>query len=215
MIGKEIFIVGAGISLEGFDFSKLEDQTTIAVNRSVQDVPEPTYFLTADSGIASQVRSYIDGIDTVKVLVYTPTHRRVKLFRNAFADFDVIIKYSGGNPTVPIGFRFNEFQSGQNSGFCALQFAVIMGYSPIYLLGIDLVATGGRFCRHQDKPMGFQRVLDEFFAYFEKALTVLRQTDIKVCSCSPVSRLNSIIPYVSIDNALYNSNLKNSLESSL
>ena len=200
---KEIFIIGAGSSFQGFDFSKLKDKETIAVNKSIKDVPNPTYFFTADSGIASNVVEWTEGIDTIKVLAYSVTHKRFEKFEKAFPNFDFIIKYGSGNPKPDIGFRFGEFQPGQNSGFSALQFAVIMGYTPIYLLGFDLTSDKqGRIHRHDTKSQSFQFTLNEFYDYFKKGLEILKTTDIKVYSCFPISRLNKIIPFLDIDYVL-------------
>lgn len=194
----EIFIVGAGESLRGFDYSRLRDRETVAVNKVIRDVPHATYFLTADSGIASNVLDWTRGSDAVKVLAYTPGHRRLEKFQKTFLDFDVVVKYSGGNPCPDMGFRFGQFQAGGNSGFCALQFAVIMGYSPIYLLGIDL--RGGHL--YDTKTRRWPTLLNEFHGAWVKGLKVLEKTNVETYSCSPVSRLNDVIQYKNIDEVL-------------
>lgn len=209
-MSKEIFIVGGGPSLQGFSFDKLRDKETIAVNKAVLEVPNPTYFLTADSGIAFNVVELTKGIDTIKVLAYSATHKRIGLLRSSFANFHLVIRYKGKNPIerktigMPdIGFNFDEFQPGQNSGFCALQFAVIMGYSPIYLLGFDLTSNeNGKLHRHYDKSQRWQSTLDEFFGFFKRGLIALEGSDVKVFSCSSISRLNGIIPFLDIDKVL-------------
>ena len=45
--GQDIFVVGTGTSLRGFDFSQLEGRITIALNNAV-DFFVPTYFLFSD-----------------------------------------------------------------------------------------------------------------------------------------------------------------------
>ena len=42
------FVVGGGPSLNGFDFTQLNEFDTIAVNKSVEYIPNPTYFITTD-----------------------------------------------------------------------------------------------------------------------------------------------------------------------
>ena len=194
----EIFIVGAGESLRGFDYARLRDRETVAVNKVIQDLPSATYFLTADSGIASNVLNWTTHVNAVKVLAYTPTHRRLEKFQKTFLDFDIVIKYSGGNPCPDMGFKFGEFQPGGNSGFCALQFAVIMGYSPIYLLGIDL--KGGHI--YDAKTLRWPTLLSQFYDAWVRGLKVLEKTAFEVYSCSPISRLNDVIPYKNIDEVL-------------
>jgi len=118
-------------------------------------------------------------------------------------NFDLVVKYSGGNPCPPMGLKFGEFQSGGNSGFCALQFAVIMNYSPIYLLGFDLTDVNGEFCRRQKKELRYMKKMLKWYNYFKAGLSVVKdKTNIEVFSCSPISKLNSVIPYIPIDKAV-------------
>lgn len=199
-----IFIIGSGESLKNFNYEKLKDKETIAVNKVIQEIPHATYWLTADSGIASNVNSWTKGSSAKKILCYSSTHKRFHKFQNVWTQFDIVIKYGGGNHVhkLPIGFRWGEFQPGQNSGFCALQFAVIMGYSPIYLLGFDL--GGGHL--YDTKSRNWPRLLDEFYIYFKRGLEKLKETNIEVYSCSPISRLNNIIDYRDIKEVLCDNN---------
>jgi len=199
----EIFIVGAGLSLQGFDFNLLKDKTTIAVNRSIKDLSNATYFVTADSGIARDLETWVENKNPIKVLCYTPTHKKYSVLAEAIPNFDLVVKYSGGNPCPPMGLKFGEFQSGGNSGFCALQFAVLMNYSPIYLLGFDLTDVNGEFCRRQKKELRYMKKMLKWYNYFKAGLSVVKEkTDIEVFSCSPISKLNSVIPYIPIDKAM-------------
>ncbi len=197
----EIFVVGAGESLRGFDFSRLRDRETVAVNKVIRDLPDATYWLTADSGIASNVIDWTRDTKAIRVLAYSPTHKHIDRFQKVFVDFDVVIQYSDTWRTSPcpdIGFKFGEFQPGGNSGFCALQFAVIMGYSPIYLLGIDL--CGGHI--YDTKTRRWPTLLDEFYGAWTRGLKILKKTSVEVYSCSPVSRLNDVIEYKNVDEVL-------------
>jgi len=48
-VNKDIcFVVGGGPSLNGFDFSLLNGFDAIAVNKAVEYIPNPTYFITTD-----------------------------------------------------------------------------------------------------------------------------------------------------------------------
>ena len=44
----EVFIVGGGTRLSGFDFNKLKNKNVIAVNKSICYVPNANYFITMD-----------------------------------------------------------------------------------------------------------------------------------------------------------------------
>ena len=101
---------------------------------------------------------------------------------------------------------FNDFRTGLNSGYCALQLAILLGYEKIYLLGIDLNPTSST---HYHKGYGtkikrFHALLLDYFKHFKEGLEQIKKDDkgIEVISCSPTSKLNSIIQYQNIEEVL-------------
>lgn len=211
-MNKECYIIGGGMSLEGFDFSTLRDVDTIAVNKSVFFVPDPTYFITTDYSFLNKMKnqnlySKFTKLSVSKIFVvqsFLPyivedkgriADTRFKLVYN-LKDFDMIIK---SNKDRGMGFSFSDFRSGVNSGFCALQLAVLLGYEKIYLLGIDLQAEkqthyhGG----YAQNIRRFRKNLHLYYKYFVKGIHELKRKkpEIKVISRSPNSKLNRIIPY--------------------
>lgn len=211
---KEVFIIGGGSSLRGFDFEKLRYEDTIAVNMAALDVPDPTYCITADSGIFRKInKGYFKGIDTTWVLVTNPNHATMKWIDGKFINHktgfvynlfsvNMVIRNSG---TDGIGFSFKDFKTGYNSGFCGLQLAVLLGYKKIHLLGFDLLPEGSR-CHYHEKYHGRKidnQTFEKYYNNFVLALDIIkRQTDIQIISCSSISKLNSIIPYKPISNTL-------------
>jgi len=202
----EVYIVGGGSSLKDFDFYQLKDKDTIAVNMSSLDVPSPTYCITADSGTFRKIQEgYFKEVKTTWVLVTNPNHctmqwqygRFINIKNNYVYDLfavNMVIKNAGVDG---IGFTFDDFRTGYNSGFCALQLAVLLGYKKIYLLGIDL--TQGIDCHYHNRYHGRKIDTESFDRYYNNfviALKILkRKTDIEVVSCSKISRLNGIIPF--------------------
>ena len=200
---RKVFIIGGGKSLDGYDFNRLKDKDTIAVNVSALDVPNPTYCITADSSIFRKVQEgYFKDIDTTWVLVTNPEHCSMKFRNGKFVHkngfvynlfcMNMVIRNAG---VEGIGFSFSDFRTGYNSGFCALQLAVLLGYDKIHLLGFDLV--GAHYHKHYSSN---QRIgvkdFEKFYQNFVLALGILKtQTNIKVISRSKISRLNSIITY--------------------
>jgi len=209
---KKIYIVGGGSSLRAFNFSRLRDKETIAVNKSIFHVPDPNYFITTDYTFMRKITRNLILFrkdKATKIFVVNYDNKYIKdvggkivdtRFRLTYdlSEFDVIIKSrkNGG-----IGFSFKDFRCGASSGYCALQFAVIMGYKEIYLLGIDLTTTS-RTHFHEgygESRIFFQNRLNLYYQYFVEGIKYLKKnTDIKVYSCSKISRLNSFIPYVEL-----------------
>jgi len=211
-MNRPIYIVGGGSSLKEFDFSKLKDKDTIVVNKSYSYVPNLDYFITMDYSFLNKIENnlkdfnttkifianldndYIDYINRTKNLSYKPIS-----FNYNLKDFDIIIK---SYKSEGIGFRWNDFRNGINSGFCGLQLAVLLNYEAVYLLGIDLITTEKTHFHsgYNESIESFQKKLDIYYENFKKALVELRQKrpNIKVYSCSQISRLNSILEYKSI-----------------
>jgi len=215
----EIFVVGGGPSLKGFDFGLLKGRQTIVVNKSIFDVADPSFFITTDftflrkidHNVFSNKRiskvfiaclnfSYM--VENVGRIVDTRSNLVYQL-----NDFDVIIK---SYKCDGIGYTFNDFRNGRNSGYCALQLAVLLGYKRIYLMGIDLCTVGAKQSvkTHYHNGYGedqrsFSKKLVEYRRYFEIGLKQITQdTDIEVISLSQFSLLNKTIPHKNIKDVL-------------
>ena len=105
-----------------------------------------------------------------------------------------------------IGWNFHDFRHGNNSGYCAFQLALIMGYKTIYLLGIDL-DTNQENKLYYHSGYGSDNFLENNFPNYRRHWQVgleklKKYSNIKVFSCSPISWLNKYIPYKSIDKVL-------------
>jgi len=174
------------------------------------DVPNPTYCITADSTIFRKVQEgYFKEVETTWVLVTNPNHCTMKWQDGKFVHkngyiynlfcMNMIIR----NADVEgIGFTFNNFKTGYNSGFSGFQLAVLLGYKKIYLLGFDLVS--GERCHYHDRYKGRKIKKESFDKYYDNFVIALKkikeETDIEVSSCSPISRLNEMIQYTSFNN---------------
>jgi len=209
---KEIYIIGGGPSLTGFDFNSLKNKDTITVNKSILDVPDPNYFITVDYTFLRKLKvskSRFTSIDTTKIFVadfHFPfiqekngriVDTRIGLIYD-LQDFNMIIK---AKQTSGIGYEYKDFRTGINSGYCALQLAVLLGYKKIYLLGIDLNKElithyhGG----YGEKPAVFNTRVPNYLQEFKHGLKQIKQDNqVEVFSCSPISALNSIIEYVNL-----------------
>lgn len=213
---NRVFVVGGGASLKGFDFDRLANEDTIAVNKAMFSLPA-TYFITMDYTFLRKVNiQEFRKSKASKVFIANlePTYMEEaegKIVDTRFSlvyalnDFDLVVKsrQSGG-----IGTTFRDFRSGKNSGFCGLQLAVLLRYEEIYLLGMDLNAPGATHYHggYGEAKERFKTKLEAYFECFSTALQTLLvlRPDIRVISCSPMSRLNGIIGYSKIDEVLSN-----------
>jgi len=154
-INKDIcFVVGGGPSLNGFDFSRLNGFDTIAVNKAVEYIQNPTYFITTDYSYFIKASLPIDQIKLKTYRSYfiaNMSHDYMKLQNNQIVDtrrnfiYEDLYKYDGviqSSNKDTFGSSINEFSHGENSGHCGIQLALLLGYKKIYLLGFDLNNEG-------------------------------------------------------------------------
>lgn len=149
-----VFIVGGGPSLKNMDLSFLNDEDVICVNKAIDLVKNPKYFITMDYSffgkIGSSVRSVVSKAQSSHFIVnkqhtyiqnvggvYTDTRHNLR-YEGLHYFSSVISSYKETNEISGFGQNMTEFCHGDNSGYCAVQFAVIAGYKEIYLLGFDL-----------------------------------------------------------------------------
>jgi hypothetical protein len=213
-----VFIIGGGASLKDFDFSVLTDQDTICVNKSIEYVPDPTYFVTMDYTYLAKSNmpiSYFskNGVATVFIV---NTSGSVKLNKNnQYFDNRVGVEYSRLNEfnftieadsiinnSTGFGSSISTFSHGDNSGFCAIQLALILGYEKICLLGFDMNSNNGTHF-HNDY-LNRTNIKQKVSAYKETLESAIRlsKNKSKIFSCSDKSSLNNSIKYVNFEEML-------------
>lgn len=212
---SKVFVVGGGPSLQGFDFSLLSNEFTIITNKSILHTPNPNYFISVDYTFLGKIdRLAFKSNSATKVFVADFSYPFLKEINGQIIDtrsnlvyelddFDIVVRAheQGG-----IGRTFKEFRTGRNSGFCALQLAVILGFEEIYLLGVDLCFNT---CTHYHEGYGesereFNKKLEEYYHFFVKGIKELKKKSLctKIYSCSPTSKLNTCIPFCSVEEVL-------------
>jgi hypothetical protein len=152
------FIVGGGPSLYNFNFERLANEDTICVNDSVWYVPNPTAFITMDftfcgkHNLVGPPDLYREGRSKAfvespayKVFVVAFSGERLGMTDHGVIDRNIGLEYDLRlfNETIfvsaygGIGTTKDDFRCGSESGYSAIQLAVVMGYKNIYLLGMD------------------------------------------------------------------------------
>jgi hypothetical protein len=152
---KEVcFVVGGGPSLSGFDFNKLNGFDTIAINKAVEFIQNPTYFITTDYSYFLKAALPIEKIKQKTQHTYFVANMEppyMSFQNNQVVDtrrnfvYEDLYQYTGviqSNKTTGFGSTLTEFSHGSNSGHCGIQLALLLGYKKIYLLGFDLNTEG-------------------------------------------------------------------------
>lgn len=216
-MNKPVYIVGGGSSLKSFNFSHLNDKTTIAINQAIFHIENCDYFITEDYSFIHRLKKrekiqMLNDIKATKIFVAQLGLSYLKYMNGKLIDtrtnlvyylepFDMIIHC---DKTGGIGLTFDDFRDGNFSGFAALQFAVIMGFNPIYLLGFDFTFQNkthfheGYFHRdYENFAREFKKKLHTYYNFFKDGLKELqaKRPDIKIYNCSKISKLNEILEY--------------------
>jgi len=212
---RSVFIIGGGTSLQNFDFSRLAFQDTIAVNKAIFDTPFPKYFITSDYTFLRKINlTAFNCIKTTKVFIANKSHKYLREINGRIIDtrlnliynlecFNVIIKsYTRSG----MGYNFADFRNGENSGFCALQLAAILGYEKVYLLGIDLTCMEKTHYHegYKQNPTKFTQKLNIYYEEFIKGIIQYRKLfpTREIISCSSISRLNDTLQYENIKDII-------------
>ena len=150
--GRPIFVLSTGTSLRGFDFRRLDGQVTIGVNRIVEYYhPSIMFFVdvTAKTTHARALRGYHGTViagpgaaphgTAATVFEINPDNRPRP---EQPASLEEALRLWASEPRV-VGRTFNERLYGLGAGCQALHAAMLLGGSPIFLLGYDFYEDRG------------------------------------------------------------------------
>lgn len=195
--GRRCILIGGGPSLLNFDFSILDGELTIGVNKS---------FTTYSSQInyAMDMRFYDmlthptrDNQDAQELHKKWIPYEGIKLFLRGSRKFrlDSSVYYVEGLPSAALSFDLSKgIFPGNNSGFGALMLAIALGCKRIGLLGFDLKVEKGRTHWHNGYPHQeanqMQEKLDRFIPFFEDFAPVIKQQGIEIINFSKDSKLS-------------------------
>jgi len=137
--GQRCFLIGGGPSLQNFDWTRLEGELTIGVNRT----PEafyPTINFSMDTRFARWVREkkYGEEFDT-RWRGYKGYKVWLETGPNIPSDAFTLVSAGGDKFTESMR---EGLGGGCNSGYGALNLAYCLGADPIYLLGYDMKGLG-------------------------------------------------------------------------
>ena len=191
--GRRCFIVGGGPSLKGFNFPRLNQELTIAVNRSFEYF-EPSVILWMDyQTFYMDLMKGVFGDEARRRFMSSPALKVTLNLSKYHYPADVYSIHAAPGGDKRITFSLAEgIGSGENSGYAALNFAVCMGANPIYLLGFDMRGDGegGQAWFHSGyKSDQGEGVYRKFIEAFEYAAPILKDKGVEVVNLNKKSGL--------------------------
>jgi len=216
---RKVFIIGGGPSLSNFDFTSLEGHDIIAVNKTIEHVKSAKYFVTMDYTFLSKTSLTLEQINKkveASYFVLNSGNSYIKNINGIFTDTRMNFQYldlhkfsgvitSSHDYLVNTGFGTNisEFCHGSNSGYCALQLAILAGYKEIYLLGFDLNTEDNKTHFHTGYHQNIQKFQQNLLNYREIFIKSIQLSEMQnIYSCSVGSLLNNYIKQIPLYKAL-------------
>ena len=171
------YLAGGGPSLKNFDWSRLYNKNTIAINRSFQKLPNAPVVLFQDFHFWQW---YEKELVTHPGLIVTCekriTHPKVNIY-----------KKSGPRG---IDERPGYLRTGNNSGFAAINLAYHLGAKTIFLLGYDMQFKEGESHWHNGyKIENYEKVFKKMIMYFESVVVPLEKHGIDIYNACPDSKI--------------------------
>ena len=220
---NRVFLVGGGTTVARTNLRELKYEDTICVNSSVFDVPSPNFFTTKDYTFLSRylvacLHQKTDALEiwnaVTKFFIVSFFGGSLRNVRDKIADVHNKILYDlrlvdwviESEKQEGISPSLGDFRSGVDSGYGALQLAVLLGYTEIYFVGYDMrvnVCTHYHDRYRRRDADEFQQTLDRYLQRYRKAFREIKNnSSIKMISCSPISKFNTDIEYKSLDKIL-------------
>lgn len=212
--GRPIFVLSTGTSLRGFDFRRLDGHVTIGVNRIVEYYhPSIMFFVdvTARATHARALRRYEGMViagpgaaphrTTATVFEINPDNRRRP---RQPASLDEALRIWSSERQI-VGRTFNERLYGLGAGCQALHAAILLGGSPIFLLGFDFYEDRGSHFDDIDMTRNSQSVYPHVVQCLDD---LAREAWLPaIYNCNPASNLKCF-PFMSIEAALHTTSVK-------
>lgn len=186
--GRRCFVLGGGPSLKDFDFSCLDDELTIGVNR-IYEWMDCTILFAMDGRFYKWILEGKYGKEAKRKFV---NFNGLKIWLD-IANLqinDVFYSRSAGRTGLSWDIRNGLFH-GNNSGYGALNLALVLGANPIYLLGYDMKFDKGKGHFHSGHPTAFtERMMQSFAGSFNKGVDQeARANGIKIINANRNSAL--------------------------
>jgi len=206
--GNRGFVIGGGPSLhklkeDGFDFLSLQVSYTVGANKCYR-LLVPNYLVFCDWRFCVLYGKELEEVNCIKFTKESYIDR----IRLTIPDLYGIPADGNRMGQGFISHSFTDKMTFPNAGGSALIVAYMLGLNPIYLLGIDVKSYEDKTHFHDEydaKDIEWRistGLYMRMMLVFEPILKQLKKRNIEVYSCSPISELNNIIPYVDINSLM-------------
>lgn len=218
--GERCFIVATGPSLTIADLDRLKDECTFSMNSIYVSYEKttwrPDYYVIQDPFVYEKIYSQLQSSDYDAMFVGTFAADRFPLLAGNNVNVFPLDLLWQQFPNMPYHTKFSSniysrVYSGYNVAYSALQIAVYMGFSEIYLLGADCDYLQDKKYFAEDKNRGEERYFtkkfyasntDKFLCAYEVAKQYAEQNNIKIYNATRGGKLE-VFPRVDFDTLFH------------
>jgi len=192
---KEVFIVGGGPSLTGFNWSRLINKDVIAINRSYEVLPNAKYIYFADWDFFDKHQDAMLKHSAKILTGYSAKICRQKIEHPEIIEYE--LTGANGLDTKPQCVRH-----GRNGGYAAINVAYHLGYNRIYLLGFDMGRDGKQTHWHDGHPrIDPESIYRTMLNHYDTIAPRLKELKIEVFNLNSESHLK-VFPFMSVADAV-------------
>lgn len=197
---QRCFILAGGPSLSGFDYTRLNNELTIGINKSFKYYPNATINYSMDPAFYDDMRNNkLDSTDPSSNLwMKWLEFRGTRIFLSPMErkeDFgkEVYLIRRQWKPSINRNDLDEGIYGGKNSGLGAIMLAAALGSKQIFLLGYDMKVQGQKTHNHDGYPnrnvQSFSQHLTEYCQEIWNMSDLLMMAGIEVINLTPDSAL--------------------------
>lgn len=208
--GNRGFVIGGGPSIfplllrSDMSIKGLEREITVGANKAYK-ILEPTYLAICDWRFC-----VLYGKEMTQEAPYTYKFTKDTYLPKMGVAVPNLYGLKVDGDRMGQGFLTHSFEDPMtfpNAGGTALIIAYMLGLNPIFLVGIDCCSDRNmtHFHNDYDEKDQAERIKTGLYTrmmlVFEPLLKQLKKKGVTVYSCSSISALNDLIPYIDIRDA--------------
>lgn len=200
MKDQDVYIVGSGSSLQGFDFNRLKGKFTIALNHSMYHFDSTTVLFIDRKLLKDDNKKAIGFLRDYKGIIFSAWR---SLYHMESIKGRNVCNFSLNGRGVHENY-WDGFYNGKSSGLVSLGLALILGARHIFLLGFDYDQESQE--KHFYNKTGQDRYNNEKSYTAGKCKSISRMYDLyskykdKITNLNPKSRLTTF-PFGSMEAA--------------
>lgn len=197
--GQTFVCLASGPSMTQADADVVRGRArVIAINRTIELAPWAAVWYACDAKFWKWAHRGDIG-PTIKGLTTTFAGPKYAMTAGSLAYPGITLL--GKGPSQGLSLDPLKVCLGGNSGYQAINLAVLMGASRILLLGYDMGISAGRQHWHADHPIRQRSPYQTFLQAYPTLVKPLADAGVEIINCSRETRL-SCFPRMTIDQAL-------------